>query len=533
MTRSACVDNANERVAVVVSPMVTVHRLENRVKKAIGLAGLFAVLHVLGIWTRPSNAMAISYAFLLTAPLVAMMGCFRIGRRTSASISWEWMALCLSLLLWEIGLAMAARDDLWHENASVVTAVEGFVYFLFGAPLLLVICGSPNERRRPVIITIDGIMAVAIGVLSYREIFSFLPGLTMPAQLPSATRIAFIYDAENMLLAILASIRLLAAESADEQLFYRTVCAFLWTYLIASCFYNHMAVIRWQLDTGHPVDVVVALPFLLLAGITLGTPEHAVRWSRIVTRSSTRLIQSGISFSLPLLLLGLGIVPLTHSTVVGIVSVVGSLVGYGLRNTLLHARLLESEDELIESRRVLERAALIDPLTGIGNRRAFDRTLEREWSRADRAKQPLALLFVDVDYFKRMNDTRGHQRGDECLIAVASALEGALPRSSDFVARYGGEEFACILPATDAKGALEVAEKMRAAVEALQIEHMRSDHRVLTVSLGATACRGLARAALPTLVRTADRALYEAKRKGRNRVEFAVTKAKILSLRAS
>lgn len=520
-------------MAVVDSPMVSVHRIENSVAKAIGLMGLFWVLHVLGTWALPSNAMALSYFFLLTAPLVAMVGCFRIGRQAGAAISWEWMALCLGLLLWEIGLAMAARDDLWHRNTSMVTAVEGFVYFLFGAPLLFVICTSPNERRRPATMAIDGIMAVAIGVLSYREIFSFLPGLNVPAQLPSATRIAFIYDAENVLLALLAGIRLLAADSVDEQLFYRSLCAFLWTYVIASGFYNHMAVIRWQLNPGHPVDAVVDIPFLLLSGITLGTSERAVRWSRMVTRSTTRLIQAGISFSLPLLLLGLGIVALAHSTFIGVVSIVGSLVGYGLRNTLFHARLLESEDELLESRSALERAALIDPLTGVGNRRAFDRTLEREWSRADRAKENLALLFIDVDYFKRVNDTHGHQRGDECLIAVASALEGALPRAGDFVARYGGEEFACILPATDGKGALEVGEKLRAAIEALQIEHLQSDHRVLTVSLGATACCGLAQAALPALIRAADRALYEAKRKGRNRVEFAVTESKILSLRAS
>jgi diguanylate cyclase (GGDEF)-like protein len=533
MTRGASIDNASERTGELVSPMVSVYRVKNSVRKTIALAGLFLVLHVLGIWAFPSNAMAISYSFLLTAPLVATVGCFRIGRRAGASVSWEWMALCLGLLLWELGLAMAARDDLWHENTSMVTAVEGFVYFLFGAPLLLVICASPSERRSPATIAIDGLMAVAIGVLSYREIFSFLPGLTMPAQLPSVTRIAFIFDAENVLLALLASVRLLAADSADEQLFYRTVCTFLWTYVIASGFYNHMAVIRWQINTGHPVDAVVDIPFLLLSAITLGTPEQAVRWSRIVTRSTTRLIQAGISFSLPLLLLGLGIVALAHSTFIGIVSIVGSLVGYGLRNTLFHARLLESEDELRESRRVLEKAALIDPLTGIGNRRAFDRTLKREWRRADRAKEPLALLFIDVDYFKRMNDTHGHQRGDECLIAVASALEGALPRAGDFIARYGGEEFACILPGTDAKGAIEVGEKLRAAIEALQLEHLQSDHRVLTVSLGATVCHGLARAALPTLVRTADRALYEAKRKGRNRVEFAVTESKIRSLRAS
>jgi diguanylate cyclase (GGDEF)-like protein len=180
---------------------------------------------------------------------------------------------------------------------------------------------------------------------------------------------------------------------------------------------------------------------------------------------------------------------------------------------------------------VLERATLIDALTGVGNRRAFDQTLEREWHRANRDGESVALLLIDVDHFKKMNDGFGHQRGDECLVAVARALERALPRVVDFIARYGGEEFACILPATDDNGAVKVAEQLRAAVETLRIEHPGSEHGILTVSLGATACRAASGAALPTLVRTADRALYEAKRKGRNRVEFALTESKNPALR--
>jgi diguanylate cyclase (GGDEF)-like protein len=489
-------------------------------------------MHIVAILGFPSGKMGASYLFMLIAPLVAMFGCFRIAMRRNVSVRWEWLALCVGLLFWEAGLAMAAWQDLLQQNVYMVTAVDGFIYFLFGVPLLLAICASPDDRRLPAIVTIDGILAAAIGVLAYREIFSYLPGLGLPVAALSPTSIALIYDVENGLLAALASMRMLGAETDEEQSYFRTLSRFLWAYLAASCFYNHVA-IGWELNTGNVLDALVDVPFLMLAVITLNTSEHSQRWSRVAKRSTRRLIQAGISFSLPLLLLGLGIRALSHSTAIAVVSIVGSFVGYGLRNALSHAQLLQSEDALFESQKVLEKATLIDPLTGVGNRRAFDRMLEREWHRADRAQEALGLLFIDIDHFKRVNDTYGHQRGDETLAAVARALEEALPRATDFVARYGGEEFACILPATDGRGAIAVAERLRAAVESLRIVHARSDHGFLTVSLGATACRGLARSGLPTLLNRADKALYEAKRKGRNRVEFVPTEARLVALRAS
>lgn len=134
------------------------------------------------------------------------------------------------------------------------------------------------------------------------------------------------------------------------------------------------------------------------------------------------------------------------------------------------------------------------------------------------------MLLCDVDHFKQFNDGYGHQVGDECLRAVARALQAVLRRPADMVARYGGEEFAAILPDTDPGGALRVAEAMRAAVEALRITHRHSgtDLGVVSISAGvATRVPARSQSDSAELVRQADEALYKAKQGGRNRVAAA------------
>ncbi|WP_168201714.1 diguanylate cyclase domain-containing protein [Phreatobacter aquaticus] len=163
-----------------------------------------------------------------------------------------------------------------------------------------------------------------------------------------------------------------------------------------------------------------------------------------------------------------------------------------------------------------------DGLTGIANRRTFDQTLATEWLRCQRERQCLSLLMIDVDHFKRYNDAHGHQAGDECLRRVASALGVTILRPADLVARYGGEEFAILLPGTDAAGAREVGEKVRAAVEALALPHGAGGSLpFVTASIGcATAWpKVLDPLSHNDLVEAADRALYMAKHAGRNRVE--------------
>jgi diguanylate cyclase (GGDEF)-like protein/PAS domain S-box-containing protein len=168
--------------------------------------------------------------------------------------------------------------------------------------------------------------------------------------------------------------------------------------------------------------------------------------------------------------------------------------------------------------------ALVDGLTGIANRRRLDGELEREFRRGSRSRAPLSLVLLDVDAFKSFNDLHGHPAGDECLRQVAAALADVPRRAADLVARYGGEEFAMVLPDLDAEGARQLAEAARARIEALAIAHGGSAAApVVTVSAGA-ATRYPGHGGSPaTLIAAADRALYVAKRKGRNRVQAAPT----------
>lgn len=171
-----------------------------------------------------------------------------------------------------------------------------------------------------------------------------------------------------------------------------------------------------------------------------------------------------------------------------------------------------------EAQRALEQLANKDGLTGIANRRSFDRTLETEWRRAMRKAKSLTLLMVDVDHFKGYNDTYGHQAGDECLRRVAAALADIPVRVSDQVARYGGEEFAVILPDVHLQGAVVVAERIRTAVEKLALVNRVADTGWVTVSIGVASLAADPDHTPSQLIASADAALYAAKRQGRNRI---------------
>jgi diguanylate cyclase (GGDEF)-like protein/PAS domain S-box-containing protein len=197
------------------------------------------------------------------------------------------------------------------------------------------------------------------------------------------------------------------------------------------------------------------------------------------------------------------------------------------------------KDRLIIMRDITERKAeelrlselaMTDGLTGLLNRRAFDEVMDREWRRTLREGSQTSLLLMDVDHFKGFNDLYGHQMGDDCLRAVAAAVTQSCGRPTDIVARYGGEELAVILPALDAGGAAMVAERIRSAVEHLDIVHDGNEEcgSRVTISIGvATAlARHGGRLRMPeSLLVAADAALYRAKHSGRNRVATALLMA--------
>jgi diguanylate cyclase (GGDEF)-like protein len=183
-------------------------------------------------------------------------------------------------------------------------------------------------------------------------------------------------------------------------------------------------------------------------------------------------------------------------------------------------RFLSSKKRLEELREANERLArmtITDPLTGVGNRRHFDETLEIEVKRSNRSRSPFSLLMVDIDHFKRVNDTIGHQGGDELLKRVAATLRGSL-RTYDTVSRFGGEEFAIIMPDTSADNAYAIAERIRCEVAAINRTRTLGDFP-MTVSIGIRSVRGTESIDCGRLVADADQALYRAKNNGRNYTE--------------
>lgn len=168
----------------------------------------------------------------------------------------------------------------------------------------------------------------------------------------------------------------------------------------------------------------------------------------------------------------------------------------------------------------LRALALVDGLTGVSNRRRFDDALPAEWRHCARAAQPLSLIMIDVDFFKRYNDHYGHQAGDICLQSIAAALQAGITRPHDLVARYGGEEFICILPDTPLEGAEKKANELEKAVRALAIPHEKSDVcEVVTISLGVAVSDPARNDNSADLVACADAQMYLAKQAGRGQMK--------------
>ena len=178
-----------------------------------------------------------------------------------------------------------------------------------------------------------------------------------------------------------------------------------------------------------------------------------------------------------------------------------------------------AERQLSELNRQLAALARVDALTGLTNRRAFDEALETEFQRSARAGTPLSVMFLDVDHFKAYNDAHGHPAGDGCLRAIAQVFGAAMKRPGDVAARYGGEEFVAILPNTDARGAVSLAESIRQGVRSLAIPIGTTPAGIVTVSIGIASREGSAGGDTSAdLIDRADKALYAAKAAGRDRV---------------
>ena len=187
----------------------------------------------------------------------------------------------------------------------------------------------------------------------------------------------------------------------------------------------------------------------------------------------------------------------------------------------LEAMVQTRTQELTLANEQLAALSSTDGLTGLSNRRKFDDVLSNEWLRCKRGNHSLALMLIDVDWFKQYNDHYGHQAGDDCLRAIAYELAAHARRGSDIAARYGGEEFVLLSPETDVQQLRQLAEAVRRAVRERAIEHVESRNGVVTVSVGVAAAKPAEGEGPESLVRAADQALYRAKDRGRDCIEVA------------
>jgi len=176
-------------------------------------------------------------------------------------------------------------------------------------------------------------------------------------------------------------------------------------------------------------------------------------------------------------------------------------------------------EELAVANEKLKALAVTDELTKLDNRRSFLEHIDLIWKQNHRLNIPVTILMIDVDYFKKYNDSLGHLEGDKALIAIAQCLKNNVKRETDFVARFGGEEFVCLLPFLEKNEALEFAKEMVQSVEEMKIPHPMSVHsKYVTISVGMATVVPNDNNSYSQLLDEADKALYSAKETGRNRV---------------
>lgn len=465
---------------------------------SVGVLLLYPAAHLLALAFSPSFAREVVSLLLLTAaPLLAGGAC--LVRAQGAADRGEWIALGGAMLLWAGGMAgnFLLLSQAVHEDMA--TRVTMLLFVLYGVPLIFTVA-SPAGEGWPVRL-VDGALAGLLGVLFF--VFTWTLAVRPDGGVPA---MQLMFDVENGFIALFAGVRFLAGRGGDRADYFGTLLFYASAYLLTAFVINHYA---GDAAYGGLSDVVIGLPFILLAVSALRRPAPVPVQVTATTRME-RAVRAGSPLMLPATLMMVSALLVRIDPALAITGFVTATLGYGARNVLVQMRSYDEQDRLAE-------LSLVDALTGLPNRRRFDDGLRREWARARRSGDGLALLMIDIDHFKMLNDSYGHPVGDQRLRAVGGALAATVSRGGDLVARYGGEEFAAILPATSLVQAQSLAEAMRAAVQNLTLASP-APAGFVTVSIGVGHVDQVDDGAADMLVASADAALYAAKDGGRNRV---------------
>jgi diguanylate cyclase (GGDEF)-like protein len=490
------------------------------------------VLQALSLGFFPPNAVVsngCSAAVAFTAGLCCIWRCNQIRQRERPA----WMWIAVGLFLWAIAQTIFTWMGGNSWNLDAVADVSDLLFFEAEIPFLLAITNTYDAESRRGALYVNLLQAAIASGLTYLRIFR------MPtAAADSAVVLYSIYWAECLLLAVVATVRLFTWSSNEERLRNRLLCAMLWLYLPIEVLLDYPATgwrapadtlvgMMWRLPKGGMFELLWSVPFVFMGLLALRAPIR----QELATRRSPQnrkalLLRSLFPMVITCAVFVLAVSVARQHFYIGVGSILLLLIVQGFHSGVIQvsylvgqASLLTKERELRAANLELERQSMLDPLTGIPNRRYFSDAFDKEWKRAQRKNESISILMLDLDFFKGINDAHGHVYGDDCLVEIAKALAHELQRGVDVVARYGGEEFIVLLPDTCLEGAGAVAAGMQTAIGRLNIVNKASPFdEQLTVSIGVAATRPSSQMSRGELIACADRALYRAKREGRNRI---------------
>lgn len=473
-------------------------------------------LHLAVLIATPAHVLSWSYVLVLATLLFTLFLAVRRLRFCVAHNRPLWALLTLALMTQLAAFGLLLADSLINPQGTLV-AFDPTLYFCLGSLLLtLAAVYSPIGPLRRWASAIDGFLACTIAVLFYVLLHRIIGQGT--SDIGTASFIMWLFDAMALFVAACASLRFAATKRADERRFYFVLLIFSWAELVFPSIHN-----RFILSSESYVpELCLDLPFVALGLLLCRRRTVWLRWYR-PSRKAHVVAGSIVPFILSLALCLLAFAQFDHNAAIAMSAMILGITSYAVRVAVMLGHHLHMESELKQLQRGLQRTVVRDDLTRLLNRRGFRRIFNREWERAAASNLPLAIAMVDIDMFKAFNDTYGHLAGDDCLAAVARALqkEAAL-HAGVIVARYGGEEFVVLLPGGNHATAEHVLQRMRLRVEALQIQHRRSPHGMVTVSAGLAARDDGVLVAKEKLLDAADKALYGAKHAGRNCIRWFV-----------
>jgi len=485
---------------------------------------ILPALLAVGLWLVPLQADQWSYhlQFALACATLALSAWLVLHSSYPRPLI---LALTISLGLWTLGVAcLLVQIDLFDSRVAT-TNYSHLLFVSHGIPLLYIAVtfGAPYSDRRQKLL--DGLLMGLLGLLYWINIEDLLSvrGSTSPA---AQWYVRHALDAESAILAVVHTARWLTASSGETRRFFRITSVFLVSYCLCIGVHNHfdmevVGVNFWS----RMGDILPPVPFLAL-GLMLyhwrKAPAEDATSDGLAHQVTQRVVLSvsPILFLAAIFAVGLS-VKVRHTGLV--LTVVGlAVAAYVLRMVHTQYRYLQDQDRLQGMAQALERLSYTDAVTDLPNRRAFDNALVREWAASTRTPGGMSVLMIDVDKFKQYNDSYGHNAGDHCLRAVARLVAGSLHRPADFCGRFGGEEFVILLPATPLEGAEVVARRILGHIHAANLPHADGIDGRVSVSIG-VAARCVADAHGEALVERADRNLYRAKDRGRNRCDASDT----------